>query len=121
MSLTAMNSLITVVTIPVLVPFFLHYFMGETVAAQVNALNLSLGIVMITIPPMAAGMAVKKQAPRVAKNSESAVRKGTLVFLVFLASFAFYNERQLFVTHYEAFFLIAVCLCFQGRSKFCVS
>ncbi|MBU2513572.1 hypothetical protein KJ966_19700 [bacterium] len=110
-SLTAVNSFITVVTIPVLVTFFLGHFLGKETAAQVNILKLSLGIILITIPPIIFGMITKQKAPELAKKSESWVRKGTIIFLVILASIASYGERQMFLDNYQKFALIAVSLC----------
>ena len=42
-SLTALNSIITVVTIPLVVTFSLLYFSGESAAAQVNVLRFQMG------------------------------------------------------------------------------
>jgi bile acid:Na+ symporter, BASS family len=110
-SLTAVNSLITVITIPILVTFSIEFFMGEKMAAQVDSLELSLGIILVTIPPILLGMFTRKMAPKFAQDSESSVKKGTILFLVVLASFAVYSEKQLFMEHYGSFTLMAAGLC----------
>jgi len=110
-SLTAVNSLITVVTIPILVTVSITFFLGEKMAAKVDALELSLGIILVTIPPIILGMMAKKKAPEFAEKSESAVKKGTIVFLVVLAAVAIYSEKQLFMEHYRSFTLMAAGLC----------
>ena len=110
-SLTAVNSLITTITIPVVVTLSLDNFMGHEIAAQVNSFRLSVGIILITIPPITLGMFTKKKNPEFAKKSETWVKKGTIVFLVLLASFAFYGERQTFMDNYKELLGIAVGLC----------
>ena len=111
-SLTAVNSLITVVTIPLLVTFSITFFLGEKMAATVDALELSLGIILVTIPPIMLGMFTRKKAPEFAQKSETSVKKGTIIFLVVLAVVAVYGEKQLFMDHYRSFMLLATGLCF---------
>ncbi|MBI9073925.1 MAG: bile acid:sodium symporter family protein [Desulfatibacillum sp.] len=110
-SLTAVNSFITVITIPIVVTFSLGYFMGAEAAAQVNVWNLSLGIVVITIPPIIAGMWTKRKAPGFAARSEKWVRGGTILFLALLAGIASFRERQVIADNYAEFAAIAVALC----------
>lgn len=110
-SLTAINSFITVVTIPLVVTYFLGYFLGEQAASQVNVLKLSLGIVVITIPPIIIGMLIKAKFPSFAESSDKYVRFGTIAFLAVLAIFAGYRERQIIVENYGELTMIAVALC----------
>ena len=115
-SLTAVNSFVTVVTIPLVVTFSLVHFLGDEAAAQINVLRLSLGIILITIPPIIIGMVIKKKAPGFAEKSEKWVRKVTIIFLVLLATFASYQERQMILENYGKFTLLAVSLCILSVS-----
>jgi len=72
---------------------------------------LAIAFFLVTIPPIILGMVARKKAPEFAQKSESAVKKGTIIFLVVLASFAIYSEKQLFVEHYRSFTLMAAGLC----------
>lgn len=110
-SLTAVNSLITVATIPLVVTLSVSHFMGQAIAAQVDSLTLSLGIVVITIPPIFLGVLVKRTVPNFADQSEPWVKKGTIVFLVLLASFAIHKEQQMFLDNYKELLGIAAGLC----------
>lgn len=110
-SLTAVNSLITVVTIPLVVTVSLSHFMGQDIASQVDSLSLSLGIVGITIPPIFMGMLVRHKAPDFARRSQPRVKKGTLVFLVLLACFAIHREKQMFMDNYQDLMGLAAGLC----------
>lgn len=109
-SLTSINSFITVLTIPLITTFFLNYFLGEAVAEKVNVTILSLGIIIITIPPIIIGMVIKAKAPELAGKSESWVRKGTIIFILFLASFACYSDKQIFLNNYRELSLYAISL-----------
>jgi BASS family bile acid:Na+ symporter len=113
-SLTSINSFITVFTIPLVVTFSLRYFMGEAVAEQVDVMFLCLGIIAITIPPIIIGMITKAKAPRLAVKSEKWVRKGTIVFLIFLVSFGLYRENRMFPDNYWELAAIAVTLCLSS-------
>jgi BASS family bile acid:Na+ symporter len=109
-SLTSINSFITVLTIPLITAFSLNYFLGTAIAEKVNVTMLSLGIIIITIPPIIIGMAIKAKAPELACKSESWVRKGTIIFILFLASFACYSDKQIFLDNYSELSLYAFSL-----------
>lgn len=110
-SLTALNSLITMATIPVVVTLALGHFLGEEAASRVNAVRLSLGIILITVPPIILGMITRQKFPGFALRSASWVKKGTLLFLVLLAAFAVHGEKQMFMQHYKELLGIALGLC----------
>jgi len=109
-SLTSINSFITVLTIPLVTAFSLNYFLGADIAERVNVTLLSLGIITITIPPIIIGMIIKAKAPALAEKSESWVRKGTIIFILFLAGFACYSDKQIFLDNYRELSLYAVSL-----------
>ena len=115
-SLTAVNSFITVVTIPLVVTFSLTHFLGGEVAAQINLMRLSMGIVLITIPPITIGMLIKNKIPEFAEKSEKLVRAGTMVFLVLLAVFAGFQERSLILENYKQYTILAVALFFLSAT-----
>jgi BASS family bile acid:Na+ symporter len=110
-SLTAVNSFITVITIPIVVTFSLGYFLGAEAAAQVKVLKLSLGILAITIPPIILGMLTKKKLPDFAEKSQKWVRRGTIAFLATIATVVSIKERATIVEYYDELTLFAVCLC----------
>lgn len=109
-SLTGINSFITVITIPLVTACSLKHFLGDAAAQQVNITFVSLGIIAITIPPIIAGMWIKHKMPRFAEASDRWVRKGTIVFILCLAGLACYSEKQLFLNNYRELTMIAVSL-----------
>ncbi len=113
-SLTSINSVITVFTIPLVTTFALGHFLGKEAAERVNVMSLCLGIVIITIPPIIIGMTTKVKAPGLAEKSEKWVQKGTIVFLVFLVSFGCYRESQMFPDNYWELTILAVAFCLSS-------
>ena len=113
-SLTSINSIITVFTIPLVTTFSLGHFLGEAVAAQVDVMFLCLGIIAITIPPITIAMVTKVKTPRLAAKSEKWVRKGTIVFLVLLVSIGLYRENRIFPDNYWELVLIAMTFCLSS-------
>ncbi len=113
-SLTSINSFITVCTIPLVTTFSFQYFLGKEAAEQINTNFLCLGIIAITVPPISIGMITKMKAPILAEKSEKWVQKGTILFLVFLVSFGLYRENQMFPDNYWELTFIAITFCLSS-------
>lgn len=113
-SLTSINSFITVLTIPLITTFSLEYFLGKAVAQNVNITTLSLGIVFITIPPIIIGMVIRNRLPDLADRSESWVQKGTIAFILLLAGFACYSDKEVFLENYQDLALVALALALSS-------
>lgn len=110
-SLTAVNSFITVMTIPIVVTLSLGYFLGAEAAAQVRVWKLSLGVLSITIPPIILGMLTQQKLPGFAEKSEKWVRRGTIAFLATIATVVSIQERAMIAEYYDTIALLAVGLC----------
>ena len=110
-SLTSINSIITVFTIPLLTTFSLYHFLGEAAADRVDVMFLCLGILAITIPPISFGMITKVKVPRLAIKSEKWVRKVSLLFLVLLVALGVYRENHLFPENYWQLTFTALAFC----------
>lgn len=80
-SLTAVSSIITVFTIPVIVNFAMNHRMPGA-AAQLPMIWTSLQLAAITLLPVAAGMTTRALRPEFARRSEKAVRRSSIVFLM---------------------------------------
>ncbi len=100
-TMTAIASIITVFSIPIVLSFSLIHFMGAGSAFQLPVLKTVLTLVLLTILPISVGMLIKRFAPRVADNSQRYVSRFGVVFLAFLVAFLSYVQRDIIV---EAFF-----------------
>lgn len=99
-TMTAIASIITVFSIPVVLSLSLAHFMGAGSEFQLPILKTVLTLVFLTIIPISIGMLIKRFAPRVADNSQKYVSRFGVIFLAFLVAFLGYVQRGTIV---EAF------------------
>lgn len=99
-TMTAIASIVTVFSIPIVLSFSLIHFMGAGSEFQLPVLKTVLTLVLLTIIPISVGMLIKRFAPRVADNSQKYVSRFGVIFLAFLVAFLSYVQRDIIV---EAF------------------
>lgn len=91
-TLTAINSVIAVVTIPLITNFAISHFDGD------GDLGLQLGkvlqVVAIVLVPVAIGMAVRRRSEAVADRADRPVRIFSIVVLVAVSLGAILGERE---------------------------
>ena len=92
-TLTAMSSLITVFTIPLVINLSMQRFMGEAVALQLPFLPTVIQIAVITLIPVILGMALHRYAPRFAAKVEQWVKWLSLFFLALIIVGLLAKER----------------------------
>ena len=105
-TLTAVNSIVTILTIPIIVNFALGEFSsGEEVTSPVGAIVGSL-IVIIAIP-LIIGMTIKNKKPQVAKKMDKPVRvvSTAIIFLV-IVGIVIKERAQLVEQISESFFIV---------------
>jgi BASS family bile acid:Na+ symporter len=92
-SLTAISSLVTIVTIPLVVNLAMQQFMGSTVALRLPFGTTVLQIAVITVIPVALGMAIHHWAPPLAARVEKVVKWLSLGFLGLIIAGLLVKER----------------------------
>lgn len=80
--LTALSSLITVFTIPLLLGWALPWFLGSGDAPPLSILGTILQLARITILPMVVGMLVRRFAPALAQRLARWLRPVSLIVLI---------------------------------------
>jgi bile acid:Na+ symporter, BASS family len=80
-TLTALSSVITVVTIPIVANFVLQHFIGKAAALQLPIGTTILQIFIITILPIVLGMVIKQILPKFAKRLEKITNKISIIVL----------------------------------------
>ena len=80
-TLTAISSLVTVFTIPLVVNLAMQQFMTESVALQLPFLKTVIQIAVITLIPVSLGMLTHHYAPTLAATIEKKVKWLSLFFL----------------------------------------
>jgi len=83
-TLTAISSLITVFTIPLIVNLAMQRFLGEATILQLPFLTTVIQIAVITLIPVTLGMVLNHYTPRVAAYVEKWVKWLSLFFLALI-------------------------------------
>lgn len=94
-TMTAIASVITVFTIPIVLSFSLIYFMGSGSEFELPVVKTMLTLVVLTIVPISVGMLIKRYAPTVADRSQVYVSRFGVIFLTFLVLFLGYVQRDI--------------------------
>lgn len=101
-TMTAVASLITVFTIPVVLNLSLVHFMGEGNEFQLPLIPTIISLMSLTIVPIAIGMLIKAFAPRFADSSQVLVSRFGILFLTLLIIFLTYVQQDIVVSAFIA-------------------
>lgn len=99
-TMTAIASVITVFTIPIVLSYSLIHFMGAGSEFQLPIAKTMISLFVITILPISIGMLIKRYKPRLADSSQVLVSRFGVIFLAMLVVFLSYVQRDIIV---EAF------------------
>ena len=116
-SYTAVISLLTIITLPLITILSMKHFMG-TEALSLNLLSLGLTMFFITAIPVGLGVLVRKTNKQFADSFESIATKiSTLLFTIIIIG-ALASEWQIFITNvYQlgpALILLITCMLIIG-------
>jgi BASS family bile acid:Na+ symporter len=101
-TMTAVASLITVFTIPVVLNLSLQHFMGEGNAFQLPMIKTMVSLMTLTIVPIAIGMLVKAFAPKFADSTQVHVSRFGILFLSLFIIFLTYIQQDIVVSAFIA-------------------
>ncbi len=93
-SLTAVSSLVTVVTIPLLVNLSLHHFMGIDSPPPLPVLESILKILVITLVPVAIGMGIRARWPDFTRRVTGLVSAASAIFFLLVIAGTILSERD---------------------------
>jgi len=117
-SLTALSSVITIITIPFLVSFSSEYFMGTEQTVHLDILQTIGQIFVIVIIPIAIGMFISLVQPRLGATMGKPVRIASGVVLALIIVGLVIKERANFGAYFQeagiAAFLLNVITMFVG-------
>ena len=88
-SLTAVSSLLTIITIPIIVQFALVEFSNESQTVSVNALTMVKQLLIIVVIPVTVGMWVKRTFQNFASRMEKSVKMASAIIFVSLCALCF--------------------------------
>ncbi|MEV0283817.1 bile acid:sodium symporter family protein [Kribbella sp. NPDC050820] len=107
-TLTAVNSVLAVVTLPIVVNLSLDHFLGDGEIGLQPAKMLQ--VFAIVLVPVALGMLIRNKLPAFADRMARPVKIGSIVVLVLVIFAAIYSERDNFLDYIAAVGVVAVLL-----------
>lgn len=96
-TMTAIASVITVFTIPIVLSFSLVYFMGAGSEFQLPVAKTMISLITLTILPVSIGMLIKRYAASFDDKAQVMVSRFGVIFLSFLVIFLGYVQRDILV------------------------
>ena len=109
-SLTAIISLLCVLTIPVIVIFSLNLLGAESIANDISLVGMALNMFLIVTVPVILGMSLRKFASNFAVSFESIAKKISAVLFVIVLLGAILAERENVVSYFAQAGLITLVL-----------
>jgi BASS family bile acid:Na+ symporter len=109
-SLTAISSLITIITIPFIVNFALIQFLAEGQIIQLNIVETIIQISVIIVIPIITGMAVRRYKEAFAIKMEKPVRKASAIVIVLVILGIVIKENRNILFYFQEAGLIALSL-----------
>jgi len=109
-SLTAISSLITLVSIPFIINLGLQHVLGEGTLIQLNVLQTILQVFIIVLLPVALGMFIRQKKADFAKRMERPVKKISGIFFVLVLLAVIFIERATIFANIEAAGAVALAL-----------
>jgi BASS family bile acid:Na+ symporter len=109
-SLTAINSVIAVITLPIIANLAIAYFMpgGEQVGLQ---LSKTLEVFAIVLLPVVLGMLIRRWKPSFADAMDKPVRIASVIILVVVIAGAVVSNREILIANFASLALITVLFC----------
>ena len=93
-TLTALNSLTAVLTLPFLIEAAYAHFFGQGAAIPADAAKI-LQVLVVVMVPMGIGMILKAKKPGLASKLLKPINVFSILFLIFVAIGAIFKEREL--------------------------
>lgn len=109
-TLTAVNSVLTIVTLPLITGWAVGHFNAESEGVGVQ-LGKFGGVVVLVLLPVAVGMWLRSVRAQIAERAERPIKAFAIVFLVVVAIGAIVAERDNIVEYTRSAGLLVTILC----------
>ena len=109
-SLTAISSLITIITIPFIVNFSLEYFLDQGQLIKLPVIKTIGQILGVTVIPVSIGMIIKRYNNRFAEKMEIPVRRISAIVMAVIILGVCFKEKDNFIAGFRDAGLVALSL-----------
>ncbi len=111
-SLTAVSSLISIFTIPLIVAFSINNFMAADQQVAVDKLLMVGQLLVIVIIPVSVGMSIRAFRPKFAGLMDKPVRRLSTIMLILITAALVYKDRTNVIPYFQQAGLAAILLNF---------
>jgi BASS family bile acid:Na+ symporter len=109
-TLTALSSFITILTIPFIVNFALEHFLEKGEMIQLDVMDSIKNIFVIIIIPIIIGMLIRKYAPGFSNKMEKPVRIASAIVLALVIIGIVIKEKENFASYFQQAGIVALLL-----------
>lgn len=109
-SLTAISSLITIITIPFIINFALLQFLDEGKMIQLNVMETIMQIFVIVVLPVSIGMLVRRYKEDFALKMAKPVRTASGIVMALVIIGILVKEKENIIPYFQQAGIIALCL-----------
>lgn len=109
-SLTAISSLITIITIPFIINFALLQFLDEGRMIQLNVVETIIQIFVIVVIPVTIGMLIRKYKEGFALRMAKPVRTASGIVMALVIIGILVKEKENIIPYFQQAGIIALCL-----------
>ena len=109
-TLTALSSFITILSIPFIVNFALEHFLDKSEMIRLDVMDSIKNIFVIIIIPIIIGMLIRKYAPGFSKKMERPVRIASAFVLALVIIGIVLKEKENFVSYFQQAGIVALLL-----------
>ncbi len=109
-TLTALSSFITILTIPFIVNFALEHFLEKGEIIQLDVMDSIKNIFVIIIIPIIIGMLIRKYAPGFSSKMEKPVRIASAIVLALVIIGIVIKEKENFASYFQQAGIVALLL-----------
>lgn len=109
-TLTALSSFITILTIPFIVNFALVHFLDQGEMIKLDVMDSIKNIFVIIIIPIIIGMLIRKYAPGFSDKMEKPVRIASAIVLALVIIGIVIKEKENFVSYFQQAGIVALLL-----------
>ena len=112
-TLTAINTIISIFTLPVIINLSLHYFMSHDSNVTFPVEKI-VQVFLITLIPVIMGMLLRAKFPNLSITVSRPMRLLSIGFLAILLIFAIFRERSNLVEYFASIGTATASLCFSS-------
>jgi BASS family bile acid:Na+ symporter len=116
-SLTAITTVICVITTPLLIKFSIDHF-TQTDATEFSLIGVSINLIVLLLVPISIGMVLRHFYAKAARRAEPFFRHFSTIFMLMLIAVISYQEREMLQTFFPDVFFITfglnICATIMG-------